>query len=385
MKNILKPAMSFAFGLSFCTIFTLPVFAQKPSSSSAGSSSAPARTTTSSPSPSPAPSASSSGGGGARSAPSVGISPSRPAGMQAQHMGGSANQGQNQGNVNRQQGNGVNRGGGGFGFAQRQGNQDIQNNNPRSSFGFPQRTGVSTTTIQAGSNNFPQRQGGGSTATPARFNNNYPQRDGFSPRMTGYRIDGPKTYIKNDYWRNNGYNHHNRGDYKRHYQPRIGFSCTVLPYGYSEFYWGDDEYYYSDGLFYEYINDEYTVVEPPVGAEVASLPANAESIVINGIQYYEAAGVYYKPYTKDDGTLVYVVAGKDGELNTQPEIRDDQPKAMQLGDIVNQLPPNCRKINVNGQKLYVSADGVYYQEISGANNTVSYKIVGLPDDEPNQN
>ena len=376
MKNILKPAISVALGIGFCTIFSLSVIAQKPNSDAGTRSSAPARTTTSSPSPSP------SSSGGARSAPSVGFSPSRPSGMQAAHTGGPSYQGQNQVTPNRQQGNGGNRGG--YGYTPRQVNQD-QNNNPRTSNGFPQRTGVSSTTIQAGYNNFPQRQGVNSSATPAGYNNNYPQRVGVSSGTAGYRIDGPRAYGKNDYWANNGYNHHHRGYYNSYYQPRIGFSCTVLPYGYSNFYWGDEEYYYSDGLFYEYLNDEYTVVEPPIGAEVASLPTNAESIVINGIQYYEAGGVYYKPYTKDDGTLVYVVAGKDGELNTQPEVRDDQPKAPQLGDIVNQLPPNCRKINVNGQKLFVSIDGVYYQEIAGANNTVSYKIVGLPEEEPNQN
>ena len=131
-------------------------------------------------------------------------------------------------------------------------------------------------------------------------------------------------------------------------------------------------------------NDQYTVVEPPVGAEITSLPSNAQSIVINGQQYYEADGVYYEPITKDDGTLSYQVAGKDGELNTDDGTGGDinnAPAAPQVGDIVIQLPPNCRKININGDKLYISPDGVYYKVIVAQDGSKTYKIVGLPDDQ----
>jgi hypothetical protein len=89
-----------------------------------------------------------------------------------------------------------------------------------------------------------------------------------------------------------------------------------LPFGYYPFYWGDYQYYYSDGLYYQYNDNQYTVVEPPVGASVNSLPSKAQAITINGEQYYESNGVYYRAVTKDDGTVVYEVAGKDGELNT---------------------------------------------------------------------
>jgi len=136
-----------------------------------------------------------------------------------------------------------------------------------------------------------------------------------------------------------------------------------LPYGYYPFFWGDYQYFYSEGLYYQYDNNEYTVVEPPIGAEIATLPDKAQSIVINGVQYYELNGVYYMPVTKDDGSVVYEVVGKDGELNTtdQTTVQDQQPQGPQMGDIVTQLPPDCKKIKVNGSKLWVSPDGVYYQ------------------------
>jgi len=180
-------------------------------------------------------------------------------------------------------------------------------------------------------------------------------------------------------WRNHGY-HYYHGYYNTYYGPRIGFSIGFLPYGYYPFYYGDYEYYYSSGLFYQYANNEYTVVEPPVGAEVNSLPSNAQSIVINGEQYYEANGVYYQPITKDDGTTSYQVAGKDGELNTA--VAQDVQQAPQVGDIVDALPADCRKINLNGEKYYVSPDGYYYQEAKDGNGNKVYKIVGTPDDAP---
>jgi len=222
--------------------------------------------------------------------------------------------------------------------------------------------------------------------------NNYgaPQRFGVGPaRGAAFGVNGYRTaprigYGRGGYWANRGYYHYNHGYYKSYYSPRLGFRCRILPYGYYPFFWGDYQYYLCDGLFYTYDNDEYTVVEPPIGAEVTTLPEKAQSIVINGQQYYECDGVYYEPITKDDGTVVYMVAGKDGELNTGANVQDDQPQGPQLGDIVSQLPQDCRKIKVNGEKLWISPDGVYYQELLAADGTKTYKIVGLPDDtDPN--
>ena len=184
------------------------------------------------------------------------------------------------------------------------------------------------------------------------------------------------------YWRTRGYYHYNHGYYGTYYAPRLGFSIGFLPYGYYPFYYGDAEFFYSGGLFYQYDNNEYTVVEPPVGAEITSLPSNAQSIVINGEQYYEANGVYYQAITKDDGSISYQVAGKDGELNTNNPNGDMDQQLPQIGDIVQALPPNCRKISLNGEKYYVSEDGYYYQEARDNNNNKVYKIVGTPDDGP---
>jgi uncharacterized protein DUF6515 len=184
------------------------------------------------------------------------------------------------------------------------------------------------------------------------------------------------------YWGSHNYYYYHHGYYGTYYAPRLGFTIGFLPYGYYPFYYDDLQFFYSNGLFYTYDNNEYTVVEPPVGAEVNELPSNAQSIVINGEQYYEANGVYYEPIVKDDGTTSYQVAGKDGELNTNDNNNNNLPPAPQIGDVVTTIPPDCRKINLNGEKYYVSPDGYYYQETRDQNNNKVYKVVGTPQDEP---
>jgi hypothetical protein len=187
------------------------------------------------------------------------------------------------------------------------------------------------------------------------------------------------------YWGGNGYCYYNRGYYNSYYYPYLGYSYGYLPYGYYPFYWGNYQYFYSAGLFYTYANDQYTVVEPPIGAEINSLPSDAQSIVINGLQYYESNGVYYEPITKDDGTTSYQVAGKDGELNTAVGGQGSVQQAPKIGDVVNSLPSDCRIIKINGERLYESPEGVYYKEVIDANNKKTFKVVGLPADDVRDN
>jgi len=162
------------------------------------------------------------------------------------------------------------------------------------------------------------------------------------------------------------------------YYPWIGFGFGYLPYGCYPFYWDDMQYYYGDGFYYQDDGGQYTVVDPPVGAQVKTLPKDAKSIMINGEQYYEEKGVYYLPVKKDDGTIVYQITGKDGVLNTDTNgATSVTPK---VGDIVTQLPADCRKVNLNGNTYYVSEDGIYYQPTQDSHGNKAYKIVGLDGD-----
>jgi hypothetical protein len=216
----------------------------------------------------------------------------------------------------------------------------------------------------------------------------------------GYRGYGYRGRFGYGGWYNHG------GFFGSLYGPRIGFSVGFLPYGYYPFYWGDYQYYYSNGFYYQYDNNQYTVVDPPIGAEINTLPSNAQSIVINGQQYYEINGVYYVAITKDDGSLAYQIAGKDGELNTDGDQQQgdqgnyapqtgssDQGSSaipyagsnranVQIGDIVPNLPTDARGVTVNGTRMFVTPDDIYYQETRDNNNHKAYKVVGLPSEAP---
>jgi hypothetical protein len=243
--------------------------------------------------------------------------------------------------------------------------------------------------------------GGTTRITPSRTGANRAYySNGRSYYGRNYYYGGRANYGRGYYsyspWANRSGFYYNRGYYSSLYYPRLGLSFGYLPYGYYPFYWGDMQFYYGNGYFYQYNNNQYTIVEPPVGAAVNSLPSDAESIVINGIQYYQSNGVYYQPITRDDGTVVYQVAGKDGKLETdEPTLQNyngdygdpagssyDMGPAPQIGDIVSQLPDDTRKININGQKYLVSPDDYYYQETRDNNNDKVYKVVGTPDDAP---
>jgi hypothetical protein len=266
----------------------------------------------------------------------------------------------------------------------------FQRNNPNNNNNTgiaPQQGGTNNTVNQQRGSNFnigPRQgfvQGQRGYYNPNnRVGINPNNRGGISPNNVGYRTYPALPYGRNHITvRPRGIYYTNRGYYKTYYAPRIGFRINVLPGSYYQFDYDSYQYYYSDGLYYQFDNNEYSVVEPPVGAAITTLPPKAQSIVINGVQYYEANGVYYQPITKDDGTVVYEIAGKDGELNTQEFDQDTPP---QVGEMVETLPQDCKTLKLNGKKYYVTADGYYFQDATDPNGNKVYKIVGVPNDEP---
>lgn len=162
--------------------------------------------------------------------------------------------------------------------------------------------------------------------------------------------------------------------------PTIGFHLGLLPLSYYPFYWGSDLYYYSGGVFYRpYDDGGYEVTTPPVGAAVPGLPKGAKSILIDGQQYFEFNGVYYQPGVDDKGKTIYVVAGKDGVLNTGGDAGN--PPAPQVGDVVDQLPDDCKKVTLNGKKYYVAPDGIYYEDFTDNHNFKAFRVVSVPSND----
>lgn len=176
--------------------------------------------------------------------------------------------------------------------------------------------------------------------------------------------------------------------------PSLGIRLGVLPYGYYPFYWGPNQYYYYGGTFYAPYGSGYQVVTPPLGAEVPDLPKGSRAISIDGQQFYEFNGVYYKQAVNPDGKTVYVVAGRDGVLNTNgdqvgPDSQQQDSTAVdqqavqpmpQVGDMTDQLPEGSRKISLNGKKFYVTPDDIYLEEVKNGSKT-SYRVVSVPEPE----
>lgn len=72
----------------------------------------------------------------------------------------------------------------------------------------------------------------------------------------------------------------------------------------------NSEYFYQDGVFYtKALSGEYTVIVPPAGAVVDSLPEDYEMITLNGNDYYKVDNTVYK-VVLNDGRPYFEVLGQ---------------------------------------------------------------------------
>jgi len=170
--------------------------------------------------------------------------------------------------------------------------------------------------------------------------------------------------------------------------PTLGYYYNALPFGYYPFYMGSSLYYYYDGIFYRPYDEGYVITAPPVGAAVPGLPKGAKAIMIDNQQFFEYNGVYYKIIINDKGDKVYVVAGKDGVLNTDKgdgsDNGDDNGAVNQVprvGDIVEQLPDNSRRVTLNGKKYFVTPEDIYLEQTKDADGKTVYRIASVPDSQ----
>lgn len=157
-----------------------------------------------------------------------------------------------------------------------------------------------------------------------------------------------------------------------------GIHIGTLPLGYRRVYDGANPYYYYNGIFYNRHSDnDYAVVDPPLGAKLPELPAGAKLVTINGQHYYEQGGTYYAEEYNAKDEVLYTVVGVHGELNEAEAAKIDPGTEYEdAGTIVESLPKNCRAVTINGQDLYVSPDDTYYRQITGADGNVAYQVVG---------
>ncbi len=160
------------------------------------------------------------------------------------------------------------------------------------------------------------------------------------------------------------------GSYYRPIVPPMGIRLTMLPRGYWSFNYGGYPYYYYSGVFYRSLNNEYQVVDPPIGALVPSVPTDANISFVEGQRIYEYNGIYYKEEVGFDGRMRYRVEGREEMLDT--EIDYNRPE---IGEVVDQLPSQVKSVVINGKKLFVTSNNVYYEAFVD-DDEIRYRVVG---------
>ena len=84
---------------------------------------------------------------------------------------------------------------------------------------------------------------------------------------------------------------------------------------YNFYWDGYPYYYYNSVFYRRTDDNQYEIVAPPIGAKVNSIPSDAQVVVINGNKYYESNGTYYQEEVDANNQVSYLVVGTDGVLN----------------------------------------------------------------------
>jgi hypothetical protein len=207
------------------------------------------------------------------------------------------------------------------------------------------------------------------------YHRNYYQQRNYSysrPYISGYLNNYSYGYRNYSYGYRPGYYYPYRSSISLVIPP-FGVRIGTLPFGYRSFYVGPNPYYYYNGNYYRPYANEYETVAPPLGAVVDELPPGAKVKVIDGQKYYELNGTYYKEETDANNKLSYTVVGTDGVLNTDGQGNVSSEPV--IGDRIDRLPGDSKAVVIQGEKLYNTPSGLYYKEVIEGNK-VYYELVG---------
>jgi hypothetical protein len=81
--------------------------------------------------------------------------------------------------------------------------------------------------------------------------------------------------------------------------------------------YANSQYYYQDGVFYIESKGKYSVIIPPAGALVTSLPDDYDVITMNGIEYYKVDDTVYRTTLVDGIPYLEVLGQMYGKLASQ--------------------------------------------------------------------
>ena len=107
-----------------------------------------------------------------------------------------------------------------------------------------------------------------------------------------------------------------------HYYPRTGYVVRALPPRYDRVHYRDRDYFFFSGVWYLNDGPQFTVVAPPIGIIVPTLPAFYTTLWIRGIPYYYANETYY--VWRPDQSGYEVTTPPPGVSQQQPRVITDE-------------------------------------------------------------
>jgi hypothetical protein len=188
----------------------------------------------------------------------------------------------------------------------------------------------------------------------------------------------------------------------------VGYRQDELPAGSETVQVDGDTYYWAAAAFWQKSSDGgYVVVEPPVGAEVSSLPKDAATQTEGDVTVYVYDTLFFTKDTNNSGRTVYRLEpppaeeeidsippgspsfvadqetyyyvnynfyvefeenGKTGFVNGEPE----------NGAQVDTLPEEVTTVEEGGVTYY-QFDTVFFEEVEDDSGSTFYEVVGSPD------
>ncbi|VEL96180.1 hypothetical protein ALT761_01147 [Alteromonas sp. 76-1] len=124
------------------------------------------------------------------------------------------------------------------------------------------------------------------------------------------------------------------------------------------------DYRYRNGVYYRKMGGDFTVVLPPPGVIIHTLPDHPDTIFVDGETYYVVEGVYYK---RIDGEYIVVKAPVEWPRSETSEY--------EAGKRYEVLPEDAQPVKVHGTQYFLYG-GLYFLPQS-SEGKVSYLAVRL--------
>ncbi len=226
-----------------------------------------------------------------------------------------------------------------------------------------------------------------------------------SPQTTTYTVTSVTYYHYNPWYRRVLY----KGEegYVQTSAP-VGFETRQLPDGAETVDFEGTTYHYHEAAFYQgAAGGGYIVAQPPVGAEVSSIPADAVPVEEADSGLYVFDKVYFTKDVNDSGREIYRVEPQPGEeemdempsdavtfvadgetyyyVNYNLYVKNQQGGRTEfvngepeIGAQLNALPQGATTIEESG-KTYYQFDMVFFEEVEDEKGNSFYEVVGSPD------